>query len=149
MAQARCVFVAVPFSNAPPDLVCPLSTPIVSSYHQLNQDVYLCFEKWVDSATPAPTKSKSKSQSLKEPTLARFTGGGGLTSSKLSAVGKRNSHKDKMPGKSKMHAWCVFDGHDMLGEAAAQIAAQTFEHHLNTVRSFALLFIYLLLLLPL
>jgi hypothetical protein len=33
-----------------------------------------------------------------------------------------------------MHAWCVFDGHDMLGEAAAQIAAQTFEQHLSAVR---------------
>jgi len=103
-------------------------------YHQLNQDVYCCFEKWVDSAAPPAGKSKSKGHSAKEPTLARFVGGGGLTTSKLSAVGKRNSHKDKVVGKSKMHVWCVFDGHDMMGEVAAQIAAQTFEQHLNNVR---------------
>ena len=89
-------------------------------------------ERWVDSAAPQPTKSKSKS--AKEPTPARFIGGGGLTTGKTSAVGKRNSHKEKVAGKSKMHAWCVFDGHDMQGEAAAQIAAQTFEQHLSAVR---------------
>lgn len=32
-----------------------------------------------------------------------------------------------------MHVWCVFDGHDMLGEMAAQIAAHTFEEHLNMI----------------
>lgn len=102
-----------------------------SRYHQLNQDVYFCMERWVDSAAPQPTKSKSKS--AKEPTPARFIGGGGLTTGKTSAVGKRNSHKEKVAGKSKMHAWCVFDGHDMQGEAAAQIAAQTFEQHLSAI----------------
>lgn len=103
-----------------------------SRYHQLNQDVYSCFERWVDTAAP-PLGKKSKSHSSKEITPARFVGGGGLTTSKLAAVGKRNSHKEKMLGKSKMHAWCVFDGHDMLGEVAASIAAQTFEQHLNMI----------------
>lgn len=101
-------------------------------YHQLNQDVYCCFEKWIDSSAPTPAKSKSKSSS-KDQTPARFLGGGGLASGKSTAVGKRNSHKDKIPGKSKMHAWLVFDGHDMLGETAARVAAETFEAHLNMV----------------
>ena len=101
-------------------------------YHQLNQDVYCCFERWVDSAAPATSK-KSKSKESKEPTPARFVGGGGITTGKLSAIGKRNSHKEKVAGKSKMHAWCVFDGHDMMGETAAQIAAQTFEQHLSQI----------------
>lgn len=100
----------------------------------MNQDVYCCFERWVDATSPAPS-GKSKSKSSKEPTPARFVGGGGITTGKLVAQGKRNSHKEKVSGKSKMHVWCVFDGHDMMGEVAAQIASHTFEQHLSQVRS--------------
>lgn len=107
-----------------------------SRYHQLNQDYYLCLQRCVDSSLPMPAKlSKLNKTSRASKESTKFTGGGGLFSTKPVSVGHRNSHKDKLPaGKSKMHAWCIFDGHDLLGEMASQIAAQTFEAHLNLVQ---------------